>query len=258
MQVLLWVAALLLLSAAAALGVMAWRIARGARVRELARVELLKSLAFPDVSAVPVSGSSISHSTPGFLSEAEAALEADANELDTYESAPTIFSERELPESRSPRRWISLLAVGTVMALVIALYAVLAGGARTDAPTTVVPDRPIELIALQYRFENGTTFDVSGLVRNPTEGRELPQLLAVADLLDANGRVLTSQTTPLERPELRSGETSAFSLVFPRVTGTIAGYRVGFRLPSGETVGQVDRRAPEPTGKAPAGRTPAS
>ena len=75
--------------------------------------------------------------------------------------------------------------------------------------------------------------------------------MAVVDLLDADGRILTSQTTPLERPGLEAGQTSAFSLVFQRVTGTVASYQVGFRLPSGDTIPHVDRRAPEPAAKAP-------
>ena len=75
--------------------------------------------------------------------------------------------------------------------------------------------------------------------------------MAVVDLLDADGRILTSQTTPLERPGLEAGQTSAFSLVFPRVTGTVARYQVGFRLASGDTILQVDRRAPEPAANTP-------
>ena len=93
--------------------------------------------------------------------------------------------------------------------------------------------RPIELIALQYRSGNAAAFDVSGLVRNPADGRELPQLMAVVELLDADGRILTSQTAPLERPGLEAGQTSAFSLVFRHVTGTVARYKVRFRLAGG-------------------------
>ena len=113
-----------------------------------------------------------------------------------------------------------------------------------DAQTTAVPARPIELIALQYRSGNATAFDVSGVVRDPSEGRELPELVAVVNLLDADGRVLTSQTTPLERPGLEAGQTSAFSLAFQRVSGTVASYQVGFRLPSGDTIPDVDAAPP--------------
>ena len=69
MPVLLWIAALSLLAAAAAMGVVAWRMARGARVRESARIELLKALAFSDASAVSASGPLTSNWTPGFMPE---------------------------------------------------------------------------------------------------------------------------------------------------------------------------------------------
>ena len=265
MQVLLWVAGMSLLSAAAAMGVIAWRMVRGARVRESARVELLKALAFPDTSAAPASGPSISNWTAGFLSEQETAPAADTYE--PSEPAPPIFGERGNPLTTLPRRWISLFAVGAAIALMVTLW--LAGGpdaasatapaarataapvapATVDAQTTAVPDRPIESIALQYRFGKATALEVSGLVRNPAEGRELPQLMAVVDLLDTDGRVLTSQTTPLERPRLEAGQTSAFSLVFRRVTGAVASYQVRFRLPTGNRILQVDRRAAESAAK---------
>jgi hypothetical protein len=124
--------------------------------------------------------------------------------------------------------------------------------AFAGGPEVASANRPIELIALQSRFEKATAFDVSGLVRNPSEGRELPQLIAVVELMDASGRTLTSQTTRLERPGLEAGQTSAFSLVFPGLTGTVASYKVGFRLASGDAIPHIDRRASEPAAKTPA------
>ena len=265
MQVLLWVVGLSLLSAAAAMGVIAWRTARGVRERESARVELLRALALSDASAVPASGPSISDWTAEFLPE-----ERTAPAVDKYEPAASIFAERAEPVTALPR-WISLAGVAAAMALGVTVYAVLAGGpeaasattpaARTTAApgapaavtarTTAVADRPIELIALQYRVGPATAFEVSGRVRNPSDGRGLPQLVAVVNLLDADGRVQTSQVTPVERPVLEAGQTSAFSLVFPGVTGTVVGYQVQFRLHGGDTIPHVDRRAPEPGAKAP-------
>jgi hypothetical protein len=247
MHVLFWMIALLLLLAAAACGVLAWRMARGVRERESARVELLKALAFPDASAAPASGPSISNWTDSFLSEQETAPAADA-----FEPAPPIFGERGSPLTTVPRWWIAIFAIGAAIVLVVLLYArAPAAPATVDAQTTAVPDRPIELIALQYRLEDATALDISGLVRNPAEGRELPQLMAVVNLLDAHGRILTSETTPLERSGLEAGQTSAFSLVFRGVTGTVASYQVGFRLPSGDTIRHVDRRASERAAKTP-------
>jgi hypothetical protein len=266
MHVLLWVAAFLLLSAAAALGVFAWRTARGVRERESAQVELLKALAFGDASAVPASGPSISDWTAGeFLSEQETAPEVSADA-----PAAAIFSERAKPKTSMPR-WIPLAVLGAVV-VAVRLYVALALGpppARATMPTDLatatpqpvatvtdetiaVADKPIELIALQYKFGRAEAFDVSGLVRNPADGRALSGLMAVINLLDADGHILTSQKTPLKRPVLEAGQTSAFSLVFKRVSGSIANYQVEFRLKSGETISQVDLRSSssEPAPKA--------
>lgn len=264
MQVLFWFVALSLLSAATALGVIAWRTARGVRERELARAELLKALSFPGSSVEPVSGPSIPDWSTGFLRE-----EKNAPAADTHEPAAPIFAERAESAAALPR-WASLAGVAAAMALGIAVYAAIAGGPEsasattraahtTDstaqvpgkAGTTANPDRPIELIALRHRFERATAFDVSGRVRNPADGRAQGQLMAVVKLIDADGRLLTSQTTPLEQTVLEAGQTSAFSLVFPRVTGKVARYQVEFRARGGDTVPHVDRRAADGGTKAP-------
>ena len=60
--------------------------------------------------------------------------------------------------------------------------------------------------------------------------------MAVVNLVDADGRVHTSQVTPVDRPVFEAGQTSAFSLVFPGVTGAVVRYHVPFRLQRGETI----------------------
>ena len=71
-------------------------------------------------------------------------------------------------------------------------------------------------------------------------------------IYDAAGRILTTQTTPLEQPVLAAGQTSAFSMVFPDVTGAVARYHVGFRVRSGAAIPHVDRRGAAGSGaKAP-------
>jgi hypothetical protein len=256
MQVLLWSAALLLFTAAIALAIIAWRTARGERVRELARIELLKTLAFPNGPEAAASGPSISNWTPSFLSEEEE--EETPLVADTFEPAPPIFGERENAVAAVPRWWIFVVGIGAVIAaLVGAVSARLAvspaasSAAVPAALAAVAPDNPIELVELQSRFERGTGFNVTGLVRNPADGHELSQLMAVVELFDANGRMLTSGTTKLERPALEAGQTSAFSLLFPHVSGTVASYKVRFRLASGDPIPHVDRRVLQPAAKPP-------
>jgi len=265
MQVLLWVVALSFVAAAAAMAVIGWRTARGVRERESARVELLRTLALPDASAIPASGPLVSHWKADFLSE-----EGTAPAVDRYEPAAPIFAEHAQPATALPR-WMSLAGVGAAMALGVAIYAAIAGGPETaiattraarptaapgapatvTARTTAAPDRPIELIALQYRVARATDFEVSGVVHNPADGRGLSHLVAVVNLVDADGRVHTSQVTPVDRPAFEAGQTSAFSLVFPSVTGAVVRYQVQFRLERGDTIPHVDRRAPDPGAKAP-------
>src|SRR6187397_1235220 len=115
MQIFLWVAVLSLLSAAATMGVIAWRTSRGARNRESARVELLKTLAFPNGVIDPEFSSAIS-SGP-VPPKPDTALAVDA-----YEATPPVFGERGQPLTTMPR-WISLSAVAAAMALGVALYA---------------------------------------------------------------------------------------------------------------------------------------
>ena len=71
--------------------------ARGARVRESARVELLKALAFPDASAVSASGPSTSNWTPGscLRSRRRRGDRTPCEHVD--EPAPPIFGERGNP-----------------------------------------------------------------------------------------------------------------------------------------------------------------
>jgi hypothetical protein len=102
MQVLYWFVVLSLLSAATALGIIAWRTARGVRERDLARAELLRALSFPGASAEPASGPSISDWT--------------APAMDTHAPAAPIFAERAESAPALPR-WASLAGVGAAMAL---------------------------------------------------------------------------------------------------------------------------------------------
>lgn len=258
MQVLFWFAGLLMVFAAAALGVIAWRSARGTRDRELARAELLRALSFPGASAEPTSDPSIPDWTSGLLREQQSAPAVNA-----HEPLAPIFAEHAESATALPR-WVSLAAVGVAMALGVAFYVLIAGrpeaasatgaGATAAAMTSAAVNdgAPIELIALRHRVERATTFDVSGRVRNPYDGRTQREVVAIVNLIGADGRVLSSQTTPLEQPVLEAGQTSTFSVVFPRVTGSVARYQVGFRVRSGDTVPHVDRRATEARAKAPA------
>jgi len=238
----LWLFALLMLSTAAAFGVLAWHAAHSARERESARVELLRALAFPDASVATASGPSLLGGLAEFQPEAKRATAEN-----TDEPAAAIFAER--PESvKALPRWMALAGVGAAMVLGVTVYAVIARGSDGASAAS---GKPIELIALQHHFGPETDLDVTGLIRNPADGRPLQQVEAVVHLVDANGRVITSQMTPLERPVLAAGQTSAFSLVFPHVTGAVARYQVEFRWHGRDRIPHVDRRAADAGAKSP-------
>ena len=263
MHVLFWIAVVSLLFAAVAMGAVAWRTARGTRERESARVELLRALALPGAAAVPASGPRVMEWTNEFGSEGL----TDPVLHPGPAAAGGMFAGRTEP-AVDGRRWVSLAAVGALMVIVVTLYAWFAGSAAAPGTTAPVPaaaaaaasttpaadplDVPIELTALRHQNTGTAAFEVSGSVRNPAGGRALPQLVVVVDLYDAGGRVLTSQIKPLERPALAAGQTSAFSVTFPRVTGPVSRYRVEFRAHGRDAIPHVDRRT------ADAGAKPSS
>jgi len=233
MHVLLWIAVCSLFASAMALGVLAWRTRRGELNRESAQVELLRTLAFPDA---PV-------------------------DL-TYQVA-TPADESEPPVAMRPW-WVPIATGGAALVLVATLYALLAtfpwsvsgtpaaqstAASNTDGPARAATVKPIEVLALQYRFDASTGAHVSGRILNPVNNRGLSDLMADVELVDPDGRVLTSQMTPLERPLVGPGQTVSFEAVFPHVSGKIARYQVRFRLHGGEALPQIDRRATEPAAK---------
>jgi hypothetical protein len=111
--------------------------------------------------------------------------------------------------------------------------------AATQAPTGT----PLELVALKHE-RVGDGLHISGVVRNPQDGRPVKGLAAVAFLFDRDGNYLSSDRAPLDYVQLQPGEESPFSIAVPSAAG-VSRYRVTFRTDAG-IVAHVDRRNDPP------------
>ncbi len=144
------------------------------------------------------------------------------------------------------------LLVPAVGVLVVALIAGLALSVvwahnRTSGTTQATAQEstgaPLELVALKHE-RAGDGLHISGVVRNPQDGRVVKGLAAVAFLFDRDGNYVSSDRAPLDYVQLQPGEESPFSIAVPSAVG-VSRYRVTFRTDAG-IVAHVDRRSDPP------------
>lgn len=155
------------------------------------------------------------------------------------------------------RRWLVLAAVALLMAAGVATVSALRSPeivaavavSREEAAAGAAALRPLELLSLRHAVGPGGTFNVVGLVQNPSGGEPLDHLVAVVYLFDDQGHYFASGRANLEQSAFPAGDGSPFSVRIANVTG-VSRYRVGFRRQDGTVVQHVDRR-----GQLPAGMT---
>jgi hypothetical protein len=151
-------------------------------------------------------------------------------------------------KARVPRA-ILVPAVGVLVVALIAGLALSVVWARnrtsgtTQATTEESTGAPLELVVLKHE-RAGDGLQISGVVRNPQEGRVVKGLAAVAFLFDRDGNYLSSDRSPLDYVQLQPGEESPFSIAVPSAAG-VSRYRVTFRTDAG-IVAHVDRRSDPP------------
>jgi hypothetical protein len=152
-------------------------------------------------------------------------------------------------EKSSVPRAILVPAVGV---LVVALIGGLGIGVvwtrnhlsgSTKAAAQESTGAPLELVSLKHE-RVGDGLHISGVVRNPQDGRVVKGLAAVAFLFDRDGNYLSSDRAPLDYVQLLPGEESPFSIAVPSAAG-VSRYRVTFRTDAG-IVAHVDRRNDPP------------
>jgi hypothetical protein len=146
-------------------------------------------------------------------------------------------------------RAILVPAVGVLVVALIAglAFSVVWAHNRTSVTTQATAQEstgaPLELVALKHE-RAGDGLHISGVVRNPQDGRVVKGLAAVAFLFDRDGNYLASDRAPLDYVQLQPGEESPFSIAVPSAAG-VSRYRVTFRTDAG-IVAHVDRRSDPP------------
>jgi hypothetical protein len=184
----------------------------------------------------------------GTLFRCEQTMETAAEETTATER---LFREPEKSGAAS-RRSIALAAVFVVMTIVVGTYRLFSGphvAARPAVMTSVEATVPapvahqesrIELLALDQR-NTPAGFIVTGRLRNPAGGAALQNVIAVVDVLDRNGRVLTTASAPIKQVVLSAGESADF-VVAAADAPNVARYRVEFYVKGGEPIPQIDLR----------------
>ena len=237
----------------------AWSIVRQNRRREAARVALLSGLAFPDGAPVVSPAADVdliafrALASDEFPSESATPIEqATIDRTSAIERATTIemlFREPEKSGAAS-RRTIALAGVCVVMGIAVGTYKVVsttvapppaaAATAPAPAPPATAPEARVELLALDHA-STPAGLVVTGRLRNPADAASLHDVVAVVDVLDQTGRVLTTARASIGRANLNAGESSDFTVATAK-TADVARYRVVFHARERKSVPQIDRR----------------
>lgn len=226
------------LTAAAALGTLAWRLAQDERRRSDARVATLTASLLADAASdaerEPQPGSAGQRDALDLALDSWSG-ESRASHLDS-DTAGDADAARPL-----------LAAAGVATAVFVTAAAIAWVGARAFDPPTApavaaAPSAPLELLALTST-RRGADITVAGLVRNPAAGSRLDGVSAVVLFFDARGAFLTSARARLDVTALAPGGDCPF-LVRAAAPDEVSRYRVSFRADSGNLVEHVDRRSP--------------
>jgi hypothetical protein len=133
----------------------------------------------------------------------------------------------------------------------VLLFFVLSGGLvwmmsgpEGSSSVAVGPNSPLELVSLTHARQN-EKLAVSGLVRNPDNGKPVERLSAVVFLFDRMGTFVTSSRANVDFLKLGAGDESPF-VVSLDAPATVSRYRVSFRTDDG-IVPHIDRRSASPT-----------
>ncbi len=249
---------------AVTMSVVAWTLIRSERVRAAARIEALEALAFESDSVE-------THRPLVKTDQAEAphwdlALGGNAPALDLIDKPHWVHDDRRPSRSHadamfdtsrpSPGKGLRWVAVGGVGLVIVSVYAwaalsrspeVTSASRSTVAESVRGEQLPLELLSLRHVVEPEGGFTVSGLVQNPSGGRDLARLEAVVYLFDSEDQYFTSGRAHVDAAAVGPGTESSFEVRIPNVTG-VTRYRVGFRVADGATVAHVDRRGHFPEG----------
>ena len=244
----------------------AWSIVRQNRRREAARVALLSGLAFPDGPPVVSPAADVdliahrAFASDEFPSESATPIE-QGSAIERATTIEMLFREPEKSGAAS-RRTIALAAVCVVMGIAVGTYKVVSttvapreavaatapAPAPPAAPPATAPEARVELLALDHA-STPAGLVVTGRLRNPADAASLHDVVAVVDILDQTGRVLTTARASIGRANLNAGESSDFTVATAK-TADVARYRVVFHARERQSVPQIDRRPATPTSQS--------
>lgn len=144
------------------------------------------------------------------------------------------------PQREDGSRQRSLAFAAVVLFLVLSGGLVwMMSGPRGTTAVAMGPNAPLELVSLSHQRQNAK-LAISGLVRNPVNGKPIDHLSAVVFLFDRTGTFVTSSRANVDFLKLGAGDESPF-VVSLDAPATVARYRVSFRTDDG-IVPHVDRR----------------
>lgn len=191
-----------------------------------------------------------------FPSESAAPIER-MNAIERATTIETLFREPEKSGAAS-RRTIALAGVCIVLGIAVGTYKVVstavasapaaAAPAPAAAPPATAPEARVELLALDHA-STPAGLVVTGRLRNPADAASLHDVVAVVDVLDQTGRVLTTARASIGRANLNAGESSDFTVATAK-TADVARYRVVFHARERKSVPQIDRRPATPTSQS--------
>jgi len=195
--------------------------------------------------AAPLAPSELPLNQPAHRRLGEGGASHPSPEREVVTHASGFLGATELPRDNGGRQ--KTLAFAAVMLFVVmsgGLVWMMSGPEGTSA-AAVGPNSPLELVSLTHARQNDK-LAVSGLVRNPVNGKRVEHLSAVVFLFDRMGTFVTSSRANVDFLNLGAGDESPFvvSLAAP---ATVSRYRVSFRTDDG-IVPHIDRRQAETVG----------
>ena len=253
METVLMVVTLVSLALAVGMSLLAWRLLREDQQRSHARSDALREMAAADEIPSTRTGddgdAEAEWDTPRAPAARQVIERPRSARPEVFASAPEPMFDATDERGAPGRRWAALAAVAVIMLGAAGAVYVLSRPEITDAipglrdrATALSPvARPLELLSLRHEAGPDGSFNVTGLVQNPVDGRLARHVIAVVYVFDADGNYFASGKAALDFTALQPGEESPFVVHIPNV-GRVTRYRVGFRSEEGGVVAHVDRR----------------
>ena len=168
---------------------------------------------------------------------------SQASEVITHSSG--FLGASEVPRDNGGRQKTLAFAAAMLFVVMAGGLVWMMSGPEGTSAAAVGPNSPLELVSLTHARQN-EKLAVSGLVRNPVNGKKIEHLSAVVFLFDRMGTFVTSSRANIDFLNLGAGDESPFvvSLAAP---ATVSRYRVSFRTDDG-IVPHIDRRQAETVG----------